>query len=46
MLTRPPLWKQERRPDFLNTKNANSQPRVSRGWTVKDLDTEGDNDEE
>ncbi|QNU65675.1 spore germination protein [Ruminiclostridium herbifermentans] len=41
-LTRKPTWKQERRPDYLNVKNIKSQPKISRGWTEKDSDTEDD----
>lgn len=33
-LTRKPVWKQENRPDYLNTKDIKSQPKISRGWTV------------
>jgi len=32
-ITRAPIWKQEERPDFLNTKDKRRQPKVSRGWT-------------
>jgi len=39
-LTRKPTWKQEKRPDYLNTKDIKSQPKVSRGWTVKDSNEE------
>ena len=28
----PPVWKREKRSDFLNTKKPNSQDRVSMGW--------------
>lgn len=28
----PPIWKREKRADFLNTKKSNSQDRVSMGW--------------
>ena len=34
-LTRTPIWKQERRPDFLNTKDEAKQPKVSRAWDRK-----------
>jgi len=43
-LTRKPIWKQEQRPDYLNPKDIKSQPKVSRGWTVKDSNAE-DEDE-
>lgn len=46
MLSRPPIWKQEKRPDFLNPKDIKNQPKVSRGWTVKESNTEGDDNEE
>ena len=32
-LIRAPIWMQESRPDFLNTKNRKMQPEISRGWT-------------
>lgn len=32
VITRPPVWQQERRPDYLNTVDAKRQPPVSRGW--------------
>lgn len=35
-LTRKPIWKQEQRPDYLNTKDIKSQPKVSRGWISED----------
>ncbi|HEX3031732.1 MAG TPA: spore germination protein [Bacillota bacterium] len=28
-----PIWNQETRPDYLNTKDERKQPRISRGWT-------------
>ncbi len=31
-ITRAPIWKQERRPDFLNTKNEMKQGNISRQW--------------
>lgn len=31
-LTRAPVWKQERRPDFLNPKDIRKQPPISREW--------------
>ena len=37
--TRAPIWKQEKRPDFLNTKKDDKQDRTSRGWAE---DKEGD----
>lgn len=43
IFTRQPIWKQERRPDFLNPKDIKNQPRVSRGWANKD--SEGGNGE-
>lgn len=30
---RAPIWKQEKRPDYLNTKVEKKQPKISRGWT-------------
>jgi spore germination protein KA len=32
VLTRSPMWKQEKRPDYLNTKDSQKQPYISRGW--------------
>ncbi|HOM02525.1 MAG TPA: spore germination protein [Acetivibrio sp.] len=29
---RSPIWKQEKRPDFLNTKDTRKQPKISRQW--------------
>ena len=39
-LSRKPMWKQEERPDYLNTKDNKSQPRISRGWSVVDSNEE------
>lgn len=44
-LSRKPIWKQEKRPDYLNPKDIKSQPRISRSWTVKNNKSEGDEDE-
>ena len=30
-----PVWKQEKRPDFLNTKETQRQPKISRQWTQR-----------
>jgi spore germination protein KA len=30
--TRAPIWKQEKRPDYLNPKDSNRQAKISRGW--------------
>jgi spore germination protein KA len=35
-ITRTPIWKQEKRPDFLNTKDDSRQPRISREWVTDD----------
>lgn len=35
ILTRAPIWKQERRPDFLNAKDEAKQPKMSRSWDNK-----------
>lgn len=43
-LSRAPLWKQEERPDYLNTKDRRKQPRISRLWTK--IASEEDTDEE
>ncbi len=34
-LARTPIWKQERRPDFLNTKDDTKQADISRSWAWK-----------
>ncbi|MDP4182616.1 MAG: spore germination protein [Bacillota bacterium] len=39
MITRTPTWMQEKRPDYMNTKDENKQPEISRGW-VKEQDKE------
>lgn len=31
----PPMWHRERRADFLNTKNAQSQSKISMKWKFK-----------
>jgi len=31
-ITRAPVWKQEKRPDYLNTKDIRKQSHISRGW--------------
>ncbi|MGI6778005.1 MAG: spore germination protein [Acetivibrionales bacterium] len=35
-ITRAPIWKQESRPDYLNTKSTKKQPGISRGWAEED----------
>ena len=35
-ITRGPIWKQEKRPDYLNPQDVTRQPKISRGWTKKD----------
>ena len=42
-LIRPPIWKQERRADYLNTKDEAKQPKISRKWTSQSQG--GDNNE-
>lgn len=37
-LTRAPIWKMEKRPDYLNTKDENEQSKISRGWTLNKKD--------
>lgn len=34
-ITRGPIWRQEKRPDYLNTKKQNKQPEISRKWKKK-----------
>jgi spore germination protein KA len=31
-ITRAPIWRQENRPDFLEVKDTEKQPHISRGW--------------
>ncbi len=45
-LSRKPIWKQESRPDYLNTKDIKSQPKISRSWTVKNNTSEDDENED
>ncbi|AEY65775.1 spore germination protein [Clostridium sp. BNL1100] len=45
-LMRKPMWKQEKRPDYLNTKDIIKQPEVSRGWTHGDEGEDGGEDNE
>lgn len=42
---RPPMWKQEKRPDYANTKKPNSQEPISRGWYKEDLEKEAGDEE-
>lgn len=35
-LSRAPIWKQEMRADYLNTKDEKKQPKISRKWEQKD----------
>ncbi|SNS96914.1 spore germination protein KA [Anaerovirgula multivorans] len=43
--TRVPIWKQEKRPDFLNTKEITKQPKISRKWLNKKSGDGDDNGE-
>lgn len=45
-LSRKPIWKQDSRPDYLNTKDIKSQPKISRSWTVKNNASEDDENED
>lgn len=45
-LSRHPIWKQEKRPDYLNTKDIKSQPRISREWVAEDLKKEKEHRDE
>lgn len=46
-LLRKPMWRQEKRPDYLNPKDIKKQPEISRGWTVSNSEDDGgDEDEE
>jgi len=31
-ILKAPIWKQEKRPDYMNTKNDERQPKISRAW--------------
>ena len=42
-LTKMPIWMQENRPDFMNSRKINKQRKISRAWT-KSKDGEGDSD--
>ncbi len=37
-ITRGPIWQQEKRPDYMNTKDSSKQPEISRGWIKKDTE--------
>jgi len=43
-LIRSPIWKQERRSDYLNTKDEAKQPNISRKWAEQD-EGSGNNEE-
>lgn len=45
-LSRHPIWKQEKRPDYLNTKDIKSQPKISREWVNKDPEKDGGQNDE
>lgn len=45
-LSRHPIWKQEKRPDYLNTKDIKSQPKISREWVNKDMEKDGGQNDE
>ncbi|PYG87400.1 spore germination protein KA [Ruminiclostridium sufflavum DSM 19573] len=36
LIIRKPVWKQERRPDYLNAVDKTMQPLISRKWTITD----------
>jgi len=38
VLTRAPIWKQEERPDYMNTKDREKQPHISRAWDTESRD--------
>lgn len=40
-LGRKPIWRQEQRPDYLNTKDIKSQPKISRGWISENSNNDG-----
>lgn len=46
IITRAPIWKQEKRPDYLNTKNERKQPKISRSWAMKKPEEDTDEGEE
>ncbi len=45
-IMRKPMWKQEKRPDYLNTKDIIKQPEISRGWTRSEEGGDGGEDNE
>lgn len=42
---RPPVWKKEMRPDYMNPKDERRQPKISRGWIKQDSEGDGKNEE-
>lgn len=44
-LLRSPIWKQERRDDYLNTQDETKQPEISRKWDTLHQDKRGDRNE-
>lgn len=43
VVTRIPIWKEEKRSDYINSKKIRKQPKISRKWT-KGEEGESDND--
>ncbi|HOV26338.1 MAG TPA: spore germination protein [Pseudobacteroides sp.] len=40
-----PIWKEEKRPDFMNTKKREAQPKYSRAWDKKEEKTDKEEEE-
>lgn len=45
-IVRHPSWKQELRPDYLNTEDVRRQPKISRQWAIEDADVSDTDDME
>lgn len=45
VISKAPIWKQERRFDYLNTKDEEKQPKISRGWVKRDKNNKKGNKE-
>ncbi len=41
---RVPIWKEEKRPDYVNPKKVWQQEKISRGWTKEETDKDGNNE--
>ncbi|MCR4435857.1 MAG: spore germination protein [Clostridiales bacterium] len=43
---RPPFWKQEKRADYMNVKDARKQPHISRGWKSQEGEDQKEEDDD